>query len=121
MKKITQSMVDAIRAWRNWQQANTAVKLWPDVRTLKPFITVELHNNEIATIIMDVTLEPESVRLSPCGYHTPTTKERLNGVCAALNIPYFFVIRQRALTCINTQTGAVVPADEDTGDYFFTI
>ena len=53
--------------------------------------SVWLHGNKIAEVRKD-----GYVMLSLCGWNTPTTRERLNGICQVLDIPVRFSQRKGA-------------------------
>ena len=70
MRKIEQQMQTAIRNRTNWSSSNTAVSVDNEGNTF-----VMLHGNLIATIFNN-----GDMKLSSCGWDTPTTKSRLNAI-----------------------------------------
>jgi len=74
---ITQQAVEAFMAGRNFNKSNTEVQAWSD-----GLVTMRLHGNTIAT-----KTRSGSIMLSTAGWETSTTKERLNGILGALNMP----------------------------------
>jgi hypothetical protein len=70
MRKITNEAINAFNSRKNFKSGNTAV-IVTDKRTI-----LSLHNNEIA-ILDNIT---NVLTVSTCGWNTPTTKERLNGL-----------------------------------------
>lgn len=75
MRKIEQEMVAAIQQRRNWRSGNTAVEV-----DAAGAVTVRLHGHAIAEVMANGV----QVKLSACGWHTATTKSRLNAVIDAL-------------------------------------
>jgi hypothetical protein len=68
-----QITIDAVRAFNNnysFKRSNTEVTLSPDGNETHLW----LHGNLIASKI------PAGIYISTCGWHTVTTKERLNGL-----------------------------------------
>tara|TARA_Y100001947_G_scaffold80916_1_gene68595 strand:+ start:603 stop:920 length:318 start_codon:yes stop_codon:yes gene_type:complete len=74
---ITQQAVEAFMAGHNFNKSNTEVQAWND-----GLVTMRLHGNTIAT-----KTRSGSIMLSAAGWETSTTKERLNGILDALNMP----------------------------------
>ena len=70
MRKIETEMQNALRNRVNWSKSNTTV--FNDDEG-NQFVT--LHGNLIATIS-----NFGDIKLSSCGWHTPTTKSRLNAI-----------------------------------------
>jgi hypothetical protein len=71
MRKITEQAVDAFMDARPYKSSNTIVEVLPNVTILK------LFGNKIAYRYND----PErTLSITNCGWQTPTTKERLNGL-----------------------------------------
>ena len=79
-RKITELAVAAFMAGRNFSQSNTVVQAWND-----GLVTMRLHGNTIATRVASGRYR--SIMLSTAGWETSTTKERLNGILDALNMP----------------------------------
>lgn len=74
MRKIEKDMVQAIRSGENRRLSNTTILHDGDT------CAVRLHGHLIATITN------QEMRLSHCGWMTPTTKSRLNAILEGLNI-----------------------------------
>lgn len=71
MKQITEKSIDAFLNAKPFKRDNTEVVVLPNVTILK------LFDNEIAYLYND----PErTLSITNCGWFTPTTKERLNGI-----------------------------------------
>ena len=72
MRKIEQQMNRAIATKSDWSSSNTMVSYNTNTNCSQ----VRLHMNLIATV--DHTTN--CVKISSCGWHTPTTKSRLNAI-----------------------------------------
>ena len=72
MRKIEQQMNRAISTKTDWTLSNTTVR-YCDLTNCS---SVYLHGHNIAT----VDHATNAVKLSSCGWHTPTTKSRLNAI-----------------------------------------
>jgi hypothetical protein len=71
MKQITEKSIDALLNAKPFKRDNTEVVVLPNVTILR------LFGNEIAYLYND----PErTLSITNCGWFTPTTKERLNGI-----------------------------------------
>ena len=70
MRKIESEMQAAIVERRDWSKDNTTVTVDSEGNT-----DVRLHNNLIATIT-----NTGDLTLASCGWHTITTKSRLNAI-----------------------------------------
>lgn len=71
MRQITEKSIDAFLNAKPFKRDNTEVVVLPNVTILK------LFDNEIAYLYND----PErTLSITNCGWFTPTTKERLNGI-----------------------------------------
>jgi len=70
MRKITMESVGAFMDGRPYKKSNTVVNVQPTN------VALFLHGNLIA---MRDTLD-NSIKISLCGWNTPTTRERLNGI-----------------------------------------
>lgn len=81
MRKIEKKMVEAILTKQDFSEGNTRI-----VQSMSPgnnYTCVYLHDNLIA--IIPWTLH--SIKVSCCGWPTPTTKSRLNAIFQGLNFP----------------------------------
>jgi hypothetical protein len=76
MRQITRDATNAFYNGSPFKRDNTEITLYGTV------IQLELHRHNIATYY---TLE-NKIQISSCGWYTTTTKERLNGVLARLNM-----------------------------------
>ena len=72
MRKIEQQMNRAIATKSDWSSSNTMVSYNTNTNCTE----VRLHGNLIAT----VDHATNAVKISSCGWHTPTTKSRLNAI-----------------------------------------
>ena len=72
MRKIEKQMNFAISNKGNWSLSNTSVEYNEDTNCSNVF----LHGHNIATVDHGTN----SVKLSSCGWETPTTKSRLNAI-----------------------------------------
>ena len=72
MRKIEQQMNRAISNKTDWSSSNTRVEFNDSTNCSSVF----LHGHNIAT----VDHATNAVKLSSCGWHTPTTKSRLNAI-----------------------------------------
>ena len=72
MRQIEKQMNFAISNKGNWSKSNTQVEYNESTNCS----TVKLHGNSIATY--DHALK--AVKISSCGWDTPTTKSRLNAI-----------------------------------------
>lgn len=71
MRKITQESIGSFNSNTPFNKANMSVEVLPNVTILK------LHGNSIAYRYNN----PErTLSITTCGWDTPTTKERLNGL-----------------------------------------
>lgn len=89
MRKIEQDIITALRAEKDFKSGQGRDRIEWDEREF----TVYLWGNKIA----HGNLEMETIRVSSCGYSTPTTTSRLNAVFAAFGIPLSAVIRNYVL------------------------
>ena len=72
MRKIEQQMNRAITNRTNWSGSNTTVTYNNSINCSSVF----LHGHRIATFDHNV----KAVKISSCGWHTPTTNSRLNAI-----------------------------------------
>tara|TARA_Y100001963_G_scaffold90503_1_gene124822 strand:+ start:348 stop:788 length:441 start_codon:yes stop_codon:yes gene_type:complete len=72
MRKIEQQMNFAISNKGNWKLSNTSVEYNENTNCS----TVSLHGNDIATYDHNL----KAIKISSCGWDTPTTKSRLNAI-----------------------------------------
>ena len=75
MRTITNESVNAFINGRSFKKANMKVELHEDN------VFLYLHDNMIAN------REGNKLFITHCGWQTTTTKERLNGVLDAFNLP----------------------------------
>jgi hypothetical protein len=86
MRSIEAAMNQAIRYEKDWRKDNTSVEVirhgGGGTFSYEKEIVVKLHGNKIARIF------PISRRavLSSCGWHTNTTKSRINAILTGLNV-----------------------------------
>ena len=72
MRQIEKQMNFALSNKGNWSKSNTQVEYNESTNCS----TVKLHGNSIATFDHNL----KAVKLSSCGWDTPTTKSRLNAI-----------------------------------------
>jgi hypothetical protein len=85
MRVIQQDIITALRAEKNFKSGQGRDRVEWNGREF----CVVLWGNYIAK----GNAETETIRVSSCGYSTPTTASRLNAVFASLDIPVSAVIR----------------------------
>lgn len=71
MRKITEQAINAFYANKKWKKANTSVELNYEYDE----VILKLHNNIIAYKDTNGDLW-----IKTCGWNTPTTRDRLNGL-----------------------------------------
>jgi len=86
MRKITKESSEAFVNFDQYKKSNT------EVVSLDLISRFYLHDNCIAEIARSYD-QSKSVKIDLCGWHTPTTRERINGILDALH--YDFKIAQR--------------------------
>jgi hypothetical protein len=79
MRKVTQQACDALFDGRTFSSSNTTVT------HDNGYTTMLLHGNGIAT----QDHMNNVLMVNDCGWQTPTTKERLNGVFDMFSLPYY--------------------------------
>ena len=72
MRQIEKQMNFALSNKANWSKSNTAVEFNESTNCSNVF----LHGNRIATFDHEL----KAIKLSSCGWQTPTTKSRLNAI-----------------------------------------
>ena len=77
MRQIEKQMNFALSNKGNWSKSNTQVEYNESTNSS----TVKLHGNSIATFDHNL----KAVKLSSCGWETPTTKSRLNAILKEVN------------------------------------
>ena len=96
MRKITKESSEAFVNFKSYKKDNTEVSVRFDsvskecIPSKYMVSSFYLHGNLIARIRDGVN---PSVKIDLCGWHTPTTRERINGILDALG--YDFGIAQR--------------------------
>ena len=100
MRKITKESAKAFVNFEPYKKDNTKVLIFKiDGKSIGfkdgGFSRLYLHGNQIAEIFDNGTNETlfGVVKIDLCGYHTRTTRERINGVLDALG--YGFRVAQR--------------------------
>ena len=105
MRKITKESSEAFVNFEQFKKSNTEVKITSSPKNLlhlyRPPYPDEiakfyLHGNCIAEVTRKTLPEcfgSKSTEIDLCGWHTPTTRERINGILDALG--YDFRIAQR--------------------------
>ena len=87
MRKITQMTCNAFVAGRDFTLGNTHVDHHDDVTRMY------LHGNLIAELRNGESPERREIKMTLAGWPTPTTRERLNGLCEVLRISARFYQR----------------------------
>lgn len=96
MRKITKESSEAFVNFKSYKKDNTEVEIQKVGYKYDEVATFYLHGNRIAEATRVNFPEYErlkSVKIDLCGWHTPTTRERINGILDALG--YDFRIAQR--------------------------
>lgn len=104
MRKIDQTLQNAIKANKQFSTGNTTLKINDnDCYDSK----ILLHGNVIAKRYLNV------LKLSNCGYATNVTHARLNAVLQAFNYYNIKVIGKGGVTLfINTNTNTIIAKNE---------
>jgi len=96
MRKITKESSEAFVNFEQYKKSNTEVEIQKVGYKYDEVATFYLHGNRIAEITRSTLPECsvlKSSQIDLCGWHTPTTRERINGILDALG--YDFRIAQR--------------------------
>lgn len=76
MKKVTENAANAFICRKAFSSGNTVV------HAENNSVSCFLHGNKIASLTGSL------LTISSCGWETSTTKERLNGILKAFNLPH---------------------------------
>ena len=96
MRKITKESSEAFVNFEQYKKSNTEVAIKYGYSSSDEIARFYLHGNCIAEITRSTLPECsvlKSTQIDLCGWHTPTTRERINGILEALG--YDFGIAQR--------------------------
>jgi len=96
MRKITKESSEAFVNFKSYKKDNTEVEIQKVGYKYDEVATFYLHGNRIAEatrVNFPEYQRLKSVKIDLCGWHTPTTRERINGILDALG--YDFRIAQR--------------------------
>jgi len=96
MRKITKESSEAFVNFDQYKKSNTEVAIKYGYSSSDEIARFYLHGNCIAEITRSTLPECsvlKSTQIDLCGWHTPTTRERINGILDALG--YDFRIAQR--------------------------
>ena len=96
MRKITKESSEAFVNFEQYNKSNTEVAIKYGYSPSDEIARFYLHGNCIAEITRSTLPECQglkSIEIDLCGWRTPTTRERINGVLEALG--YDFRIAQR--------------------------
>tara|TARA_R100000700_G_C3165321_1_gene140512 strand:- start:270 stop:755 length:486 start_codon:yes stop_codon:yes gene_type:complete len=97
MRKITKESSEAFVNFEQYKKSNTEVEIQKVGYKYDEVATFYLHGNRIAEITRSTLPECQGLKstqiIDLCGWHTPTTRERINGILDALG--YDFRIAQR--------------------------
>jgi hypothetical protein len=85
MRSITNESTNAFINGRAFKKANMKVEISATEKGMPCIISLLLHDNEIATLHTNERIK--KLYISDAGWQTNTTKERLNGVLDAYNLP----------------------------------
>ena len=120
MRKITKESAKAFVNFKSYKKDNTEVSFgWTPKRNdetnyafkEKETACLFLHGNNIAEITrLSDSKETTSINLDLCGWRTPTTRERINGVLDALG--YDFRIAQRKGEQVLIRCMGLKPVDD---------
>ncbi len=80
MKKVTLESSQAFRNGKKYKSTNTVVCVSPNGQVM----SMLLFENTIA----NYSKQTNMLALTDCGWFTVTTKERLNGILKAFDLPY---------------------------------
>ena len=84
MRKITRQMTEAFANNQAKRSGNDEVTVFE--LDSKPYVRLYLHNNKIAEHVIGTNI----LKVTLAGWGTSTTRERLNGLMATLNLPIAF-------------------------------
>ena len=114
MRVIEQDLIKALREERNFHAGSGRDRVEWDG---KEFCVV-LWGNYIAK----GNTETETIRVSSCGWSTPTTTSRLNAVFAAFGLPLSAVIRKGELKFLRDGTEEINPGTKtEAGGWIVTV
>ena len=82
MRKITHQAVEAFARFETYRNGNTAVERL-ETESGKQLAVMILHGHRIASY------DGRTINMNMCGWGTPTTRERLNGICYPFDLPRF--------------------------------
>lgn len=91
MRKITKESSEAFVNFKSYKKDNTEVEIQKVGYKYDEVATFYLHGNRIAEATRVNFPEYErlkSVKIDLCGWHTPTTRERINGILEALGYDF---------------------------------
>lgn len=84
MRKITEQAARALLTRTPFKSGNTQVKITAEANSDTPVARMYLHGNLIAE------LRGYNLHATLAGWPTPTTRERLNGICNLAGVPGFY-------------------------------
>ena len=112
MRKITKESSEAFVNFDQYKKSNT------EVVSLDLISRFYLHDNCIAEIARSYD-QSKSVKIDLCGWHTPTTRERINGILDALY--YDFKIAQRNHEQVLVRGERIIKLSDDSFDPRFAL
>ena len=85
MRKIEKKLIEAISRWKTWKQANTStLAICNPENPPAETVLVYLHDNHIATVYHDGSVEPNNATFK--AWPTTTTASRLRALGVAATI-----------------------------------
>lgn len=88
MNKTNTRIAAAVRNRAALKLPNTAVTITHQDRPTgaETTATVTLHGNPVANVVFDASDKPVTLKLDACGWHTPTTRDRMNAAMAGAGL-----------------------------------
>ena len=122
MRKITKESSEAFVNFEQYKKSNTEVTIKYGYSPSDEIARFYLHGNCIAEITRSTLPECQglkSTEINLCGWHTPTTRERINGILEALG--YDFRIAQRNHEQVLVRGERIIKLSDDSFDPEFAL
>jgi len=122
MRKITKESSEAFVNFDQYKKSNTEVAIKYGYSSSDEIARFYLHGNCIAEINRSKLPECrglKSIEIDLCGWHTPTTRERINGILDALH--YDFKIAQRNHEQVLVRGERIIKLSDDSFDPEFAL
>ena len=122
MRKITKESSEAFVNFEQYKKSNTEVEIQKVGYKYDEIARFYLHGNCIAEITRSTLPECsvlKSSQIDLCGWHTPTTRERINGILDALH--YDFKIAQRNHEQVLVRGERIIKLSDDSFDPRFAL